>query len=145
MSFVRDEVSGNSAQTTLSAPRMGRYLVPFLAVCGVVLPSVAASSPSKTPTALDEADPLPAQCVEASQADHPTRDDTLVLTLDNGCHVPVSCRIAWKVRCKGGDEHPVSHETSLEAGASREFEASAAVCQEAGWRITPPKWSCSAK
>lgn len=130
----------------MSAPPMGRHLAALLALGGVLLPSAAASSPISTnATVLDEGSPPPAQCVEATQTDHPSRDDTLVLTLDNGCSVPVACRIGWSVRCKGGDEHPVSHEARIDAGSSRAFEASAAVCREAGWRITSPKWSCESK
>jgi hypothetical protein len=126
---------------------MGRWIVPLLAVCGAVLPSAAVASSPSTPgsIALDDGSPPPAECVEASQEDHPSRDDALVLKLDNGCSVTVHCSISWVVRCKDGKEHPFSRTANLAAGASQSFEASASVCSEAGWRITPPKWECGSK
>lgn len=123
---------------------MGRWIVPLFAVWGVVLPTAAASSPSSsTATPLDDGSPPPAACVEASQEDHATRDDTLVLKLDNECTVPVQCTIGWTVRCKNGESHPFSHAAKLGAGEVKSFEASASMCSEAGWRISTPKWSCS--
>lgn len=110
---------------------MGSWIVPLLAAMSIV--------------ALDEGSPPPAECVEASQTESASRDDTLVIKLDNECSVPVSCSISWTVYCKNGDAHPYSRAANIPAGASQSVEASASVCSEAGWRITSPKWSCSSK
>jgi hypothetical protein len=125
---------------------MGRWMIPLLAVWGVLLPTTAASSPSKsTANPLDDGSPPPAQCVEASQDQHESRDDTLIIKLENGCTVPVHCTISWVVECKDGVKHASSRSASIAAGANRSLEASASACSEPGWRITPPVWSCSSK
>jgi hypothetical protein len=76
---------------------------------------------------------------------HPSRDDTLIITLDNECSVAVNCSVSWVVRCKDGQEHSYSRSARLPSGEKRSFEASASVCSEAGWRITPPRWECQSK
>jgi hypothetical protein len=117
---------------------MGSWILPLLAVMSTVALDNGGAPPA------DGSAP-PADCVEASQLEDASRDDTLILKLDNGCSVPVSCTISWTVRCKNGEAHPSSRAANIAAGASQSLEASASVCSEAGWRITPPKWSCSSK
>lgn len=120
---------------------MGRWIVPLIAAWGVVLPTASASSSSMT----ELPDAPVAECVEASQSDHETREDTTLITLDNTCSVAVRCQIGWTVECKNGQKHSVARAADIAAGANRIFEASASMCSEAGWRISPAKWSCASR
>ncbi len=65
--------------------------------------------------------------------------------IDNKCAMPLKCTLSWDVTCEGAA--PVRHEESAEmAGAEgRTFRASAAVCGDAGWRISPATWNCRLK
>jgi len=122
---------------------MKTWPVAFVAAWGVVLPSAAASASTSHAVALDDGSPPPTECVEASETEHSSRDDTLIVTLSNECTVQVRCTIEWIVECKNGEKHEGHGAATLGAGARKSFEATARMCSESGWRISPPTWSCA--
>ena len=68
---------------------------------------------------------------------------SLRFTLRNACDHRLECTVTWEVTC-GGEATEESQSSVVETEGSRSFLASAASCRSDSWRISPPRWKCSA-
>jgi hypothetical protein len=117
--------------------------VAALAVCAVGaarMPEVYAKEPkAKAPKAKPK--PKAKECVRLVE----TRvdDDHMTLELVNECTVVRACTIRWSVTCDGGAPDEQERQADLPAGGSEVWPVSAAHCGDAGFVISPPRWSCA--
>jgi hypothetical protein len=74
-------------------------------------------------------------------------DDTLELTVQNSCKIPIDCSVTWRVVCapqsaKRKSVHAQTKKFALTEGAGQTEQASASVCGDDDWAIDSIKWGC---
>jgi hypothetical protein len=63
--------------------------------------------------------------------------------LDNTCAQPIKCSLKWQVSCPGGpDGERHDQAIDLDGKGRQSVEASAAVCGDGSWKISPAEWRC---
>jgi hypothetical protein len=111
----------------------------LLAVCASsATPSSALARPHRPRVAYRS----PSACIAFSQRSDPDRK-TIVFRLENHCDEEVRCTLSWEVACDGQPATAREEATLMARGAGEAFEASALACGDAGWRISPARWSCA--
>jgi hypothetical protein len=91
---------------------------------------VAAADPPRRPVS---------RCVRFSQ-ERLAGGDVVELRLVNRCDVPLTCALAWAVRCDGLDARS-EKSFVLDPGDASAARASAASC-DGDWEIADVRWTC---
>jgi len=88
-----------------------------------------------------------AECTSFKQTEK--GEDTIELTIQNSCKVPVDCSIKWRVVCapdapKRRAVHEKTSKMTLAEGAGSAAEATASVCGDDSFSIDSIQWGCEA-
>lgn len=123
---------------------MKRRHIPFVAVWGGLL-LTATSIPLSLHNAsakTEKGDLSPAQCVQVTEKEDASRNDSLLITAYNQCTAAVQCSISWVVRCEKGRERKFKETVVIAVNESHEWKLVASMCEGDNWRIMPPTWQC---